>query len=168
MLDFFIGIRLPQELEEICERYRRLFKAPRTVAHITLIPPFSWEKDREELKSVLQKAAHSTAPFQISGSGLGSFDSSVLFINVTLTKELSELQRDLAAGLAAEGISKDKRPYHPHITLATRLNRGQFELYQKQLQDFKPDYAFCCREITLFQFTDKRSWQDCAKIHLHA
>jgi 2'-5' RNA ligase len=56
MYDFFIGIRLPKELEEVCENYRRTFKAPRTVAHITVIPPFAWEEGAETLQELLKEA----------------------------------------------------------------------------------------------------------------
>jgi len=63
MYDFFIGIRLPKELEEVCENYRRTFKAPRTVAHITVIPPFAWEQSAEELHQLLQSAVRTSLPF---------------------------------------------------------------------------------------------------------
>ncbi|NMB00615.1 MAG: RNA 2',3'-cyclic phosphodiesterase [Firmicutes bacterium] len=166
MHDFFIGIRLPQELEETCERYRRMFKAPRTVAHITLIAPFTWEKSKKDLETVLKMAVRSNGPFHITGSDLGSFGTKVLFINVDLNRELSSLQEALARSLRTEGVLVDDRPYHPHITLATRITSQQFARYKSALEDFKPNYAFRCEEITLFQMTKERRWLDCAKIHL--
>lgn len=166
MAKFFIGVRLPKELEQTCEHYRRRFKAPRTIAHITLIAPFTWEKSREELVEQLRAATRPLAPFQIAGKGIGSFGTRVIFINVNLSAELNVLQENLTRTLKNEDISHDKRPYKPHITLATRLNGQQFALYREELAGFEPEYFFTCKEITLFQLTPESRWQDCAKIPL--
>jgi 2'-5' RNA ligase len=165
--DFFIGIRLPKELEEVCEGYRRAFRAPRTVAHITVIAPFAWEEGAETLQELLKEALQPLAPFRISGSGLGSFGTRVLFVNVDLTSELEQLHRALARQLRQAGVKVDRRPYHPHITLATRLTPGQFARYQRELEGFAPDYSFRCDAISLFEFTVDGRWREQTKIGLN-
>ena len=158
MYDFFIGILLPKKLEETCEHYRRAFRAPRTPAHITVIAPFAWEQSTEELHELLRRAVEPISPFQVRGTGLGSFGTRVLFVNVTLSDELRELHRALADSLRQAGVQVERRPYHPHITLATRLSPPQFARYKKELEGFSPSYAFPCEAISLFEFTAERRW----------
>lgn len=166
MPEFFLGIRLPRELEETVERYRRAFKAPRTVAHLTVIAPFTWEKNAEELEELLGETLKGVAPLEIRGSGLGSFGSRVLFVNVELTPELQELQRTLTYSLQEQGIAVDKRPYRPHITLAPRLRPQQFAEYREQLADFEPRYSFRCEKLSLFQFRPAWRWEERIQIPL--
>lgn len=159
-MDFFLGIRLPKEPEEKCEGYRRAFKAPKTVTHITLVPPFTWERDPEELQALLEKSLASVRPFQLSGGGIGSFGTRVLFVNVNLTPELAALQQAVSAVLQQAGIAIDTRPYNPHITLATRIDAKKFTDYKAELGDFNPKYSFLCSHLSLFRFTPERRWQE--------
>lgn len=153
-MKFFIGIRLPTELEATCEQYRRAFKAPKTVSHITVVPPFSWGRSVQDLIEVLETNLEHVQPFEVFGSGIGSFDTRVLFVNVKLTPELNALQQTLVKELRRQDISVDGRTYHPHITLATRLSPQQFSRYTRKLGDFNPEYAFTCSNLCLFHFSD--------------
>lgn len=164
MTKYFLGIRLPQQLEEECELWRRRFGAPRTVAHITLIPPFTWESTN--LLKLLKRGIGSTQPFLIRGRGLDSFGKRVLFVKVELTQDFGAFQHRLAQGLRRAGIPQEKRPYRPHITLATRLAPSQFDRFSLDVADFKPNYAFQCRGISLFKFTQRDGWQEAAKLPL--
>lgn len=166
MYDYFIGIRLPKKLEEACEHYRRAFRAPRTIAHITVVAPFNWDQSVAELHELLKEAVQPLAPFLIRGSGLGSFGTRVLFVNVTLSEELLQLHKNLTAGLQGAGVKVDRRPYHPHITLATRLSPVRFYRYKQELEGFSPSYAFPCTAISLFEFTADRRWEEQAQIAL--
>ena len=93
---YFLGIRLPQELEEECEAWRRKFRAPRTVAHITLIPPFGWESEETDLLKLLKETVQGIKPFLVQGCGLGSFGRRVLFVNVELNEDFKTAQDQLA------------------------------------------------------------------------
>lgn len=165
-MKFFLGIRLPKELEDTCERYRRAFKAPKTISHITVVAPFAWERTLEDLLETLKMNLADTQPFAVKGAGIGSFGTRVLFVNVTLTPELAALQKALVAGLNKEGISVDRHSYNPHITLATRLSTRQFSLYTAKIRDFSPDYVFTCASLSLFEFTDVGRWNECQRIPL--
>lgn len=160
MSEYFVGIRLPQGLEEACEKYRRAFRAPRTVAHITVIAPFSWEKSPGELRAIIDQAVRPLSPFTIAGKGLGSFGTRVLFVNVELSNPLRELHTALTHSLAQAGVEVERRPYHPHITLATRLRPHQFARYKQELGGFSPEYAFTCEAVSLFTFTNDRRWEE--------
>ena len=145
MQEFFIGIRLPEKLEETCEAYRRAFKAPRTVAHITVIAPFSWERSANELHELLKEAVKPIAPFHIRGTGLGSFGTRVLFVKVTPSDELLGLHTALSTNLREAGVKVDRRPYHPHITLATRLSQGSLPAARRSWKGLLPPMPFHVR-----------------------
>jgi len=163
---YFLGIRLPQELEKECEAWRRKFRAPRTVAHITLIPPFGWESEETDLLKLLKETVQGIKPFLVQGSGLGSFGRRVLFVNVELNEDFKTAQDQLAKALERAGIPRERRPYRPHITLATRLTPQQFDRYQKETAGFSPEYAFECNSISLFCFSPEGRWVETAKLAL--
>ncbi|HHY10663.1 MAG TPA: 2'-5' RNA ligase family protein [Firmicutes bacterium] len=166
MASFFLGIGLPRELAAECEAWRRLFQAPRTKAHITLIPPFMWEEKKGDLKAILEESTGALKPFTITGAGLGSFGRRVIFINVQPTTQLARLRSKLAESLKAHGIPKEGRRYKPHITLASRLNRAEFDRFQKELENYRPAYSFECSEITVFEFSAAGSWEEKCRIPL--
>ncbi|NMB19675.1 MAG: hypothetical protein GX979_02295 [Firmicutes bacterium] len=161
---YFLGIRLPKELEETCERYRRAFKAPKTVAHLTVVPPFEWEQPAGELFKLLAEALEETKPFAVTGAGVGSFGNRVLFINVNLTPELEAMQKALTLCLKTAGVSVDNRPYHPHVTLATRLTAEEFSRYSRELADFHPEIDFVCSSLSIFEFTKERRWKEAHRL----
>lgn len=166
MPSYFVGIRLPEQLEDECESWRRAFKAPLTVAHITLIPPFMWNKDQGDLETLIRENIRAVEPFTVQGKGLGNFGKRVLFVNVELNSHLRQLQDGLAKFFADQGIPRESRRYRPHITLASRLNRAKFNRFQKQLVDYKPDYSFKCTEISVFEFSADKSWEETSKMPL--
>lgn len=163
---YFLGIRLPHRLEEECEFWRRKFRAPRTVAHITLIPPFDWQSTTEDLLKLLERETEPIRPFLVRGQGLNSFGTRVLFVNVELGADFKAAQRRLAQRLSKAGIPAERRPYRPHITLATRLAPAQFDRFWVEVADFTPDYGFECNSISLFWFNQSRQWQEIAKLPL--
>lgn len=165
-VDFFLGIRLPRDFEETCERYRRAFKAPKTVTHITLVPPFSWDEPKEKLKELLDSTLGKTPSFRVAGSGLGSFGTRVLFVNVDLTPELLALHEGATEALRQAGVVVDTRPYNPHITLATRLDAKTFAKYKAELGDFSPEYSFTCSHLSLFHFTPEKRWHEWYRVVL--
>lgn len=163
---YFFGITLPETLEAECEKWRRKFKAPKTVAHLTVIPPFLWEAGLQDLIELGETALSSTKPFPVKGEGLGAFGTRVIFVNVIPSPELVTMEGALARALELKGIRPEPRPYHPHITLATRLDPERFHHYREELEEFTPHYSFTCSEVSVFQFSDSRSWQKVAKIAL--
>ena len=157
MQNYFLGIALPKTLEAEIEKWRRKFRAPQTAPHITLIPPFTWAHDYERLLQIVKDVEKRHGPFLIRGEGLGNFGRRVLFVNVELSPELRSFQRDLAEILAEHGIPRETRPYHPHITLATRLRSNDFNKYQRQLEGYSPSYEFIFRETAVFKLFSEGS-----------
>jgi len=151
MDQFFAGIVPPSEIAGEVERWRRKFRAPRTPAHLTLLAPFAWDQDHKQLLDALRQACAQFRSFTIDCRGLGHFGKAVIFVDVVPNPELMALQAGLARCLEKLGIEPEKRPYHPHITLATRLGRREFDLYQQELIEYNPQYSFACEEVALFK-----------------
>jgi 2'-5' RNA ligase len=164
MIECFFGITLPDDFTEEVETIRRRFAAPRTAPHITLIPPFRWNRPETELERLVTSSIQGCLPFAVRTKGLGRFGQAVIFIDVVLSSELTELYERLKEGLRQEGIGDlaKGRPYHPHITLATRLSPGEFNRYMEELADYSPIREFLCHEVALFRMHTEgrfRRWQ---------
>lgn len=164
MTEYFLGITLPDDFTKEVEIIRRHFAAPRTAPHITLVPPFRWTGSEGELERILTERIRGCLPFTVTTKGLGRFGQAVIFIDVVLSCELKQLYERLREGLEQEGVGDlaKGRPYHPHITLATRLSPGEFKRYMEELADYSPTREFICQEVALFKMqTEGRSrrWQ---------
>lgn len=135
-------------------------RLPRQLPTLPLYRPLSAKIPPENLLRLLASGLKESAPFQVTGSGIGSFGQRVLFINVNLTPELEGMQRALSLCLKSKGVAIDTRPYHPHITLATRLSSQEFNRYRRELDGFHPEVAFSCSHLSIFEFTEERRWQE--------
>lgn len=92
--------------------------ALRSPPHITLIPPF--RTDRTDF-AALQTAADRQVPFVVSLRDFARFGRRVIFVNVLPSECLSGCQQQLAEfGHQTYGIEPDRRPFHPHMTVAFR------------------------------------------------
>lgn len=171
MADVFLGITLTKDFTEEVEHLRRRFAAPRTAPHITLIPPFTWPGSDEELEKVIRDSIHDHSSFSVTAKGLGRFGRGVIYIDVTKSPELMELYGKLKDRLQEQGVKQlaKGRPYHPHITLATRLSPGEFHKYMEELSDYSPVREFTCQEVALFRMEARersRRWRVVRQIPL--
>jgi len=81
------------------------------------------ERKVEGIGEVLKKAACETHPFLIRIRGLGVFPHPrkprVLWCGITKGEQQTQrLQKRIDRSLAPLGFEKEKRPFHPHLTLA--------------------------------------------------
>lgn len=110
--------------------------------HLTL--RFLGEVSASEEKRIEAALERVESPaFLLNLSGLGLFplrgDPEVLWVGVEDNPQLLRLRHRIEAALAAEGLSRDKRKFHPHVTLA-RLQEGPIDRlaqYLKQHALFK-------------------------------
>jgi 2'-5' RNA ligase len=100
---------------------RAAMKSP---AHITVVPPFWWPL--EGLYSLSDHAAafrFSPQNIRIRLEGFSHFGKRVLFVRVEAAPELQGLQEAFSGHmrmLAGGAMKPDNRPFHPHVTIATR------------------------------------------------
>ena len=105
-------------------------------AHITLIPPFWFEGDKEDmLKAMLEEIALHIKAFKLETNDFSAFKPRTIFIALKKSDELSQLKQvtdQVISRYPDTGCEPEKRPFHPHITIATR------DLYKKDFYEALP------------------------------
>ncbi len=128
---YFIAVVLPEHLNERIIKLKTMMldkfdckvglKSP---AHITLVPPFWLEEGFEqELLQDTRIAVKDITPFSISTNNFSAFKPRTIFIDVAPNINLNNLKKTTDQYFGAKETYKvkiDKRPFHPHITIATR------------------------------------------------
>ena len=137
---YFIAIVAPEEINDQVIKWKNYFKdhfectvALRSPAHITLIPPFWMKEDLEnDLVNSIRNFSIAKNKFEIKLKDFEAFKPKVIFVDVVKNEILDRLHQSFEDFILKENkfaIKKDDRPFHPHVTLATR------DLYKKAFQD---------------------------------
>ncbi|EZH68118.1 hypothetical protein DH09_01680 [Bacillaceae bacterium JMAK1] len=143
---YFFGIHVEEEIRASISENRELQKAvlpfkkqthPRDY-HITL--KFFGELSDELRKELIQQAndlASKIKPFTIDVQGVATFGLAssprVLYVETELNQSLKQLQAAIEDKASRLGITKETRPYIPHITVARRFNGQAFTLPETQI-----------------------------------
>ncbi len=127
---YFIAIVLPGELNKKvlkCKNYMHEkygckvgLKSP---AHITFIPPFWMEQEKEQqLIADIDAISSSAQPFTVATNNFSAFKPKTIFVDVVVNEELRSLKAaiDKFFSQVDYKIKIETRPFHPHITIATR------------------------------------------------
>ncbi len=135
---YFIAIVLPEALNRKVQHYKTMMKekygctvALKSPAHITLLPPCWMDPTFEEsLKNDLDLLASGMSPFEICTADFSSFSPRTLFIATTPSGPLNRLKQKTGEFFSSRQhykLKTDDRPFHPHITIATRdLHKKDF------------------------------------------
>ncbi len=137
---YFIALVAPKEINEDVLKWKQLMKeqfgcavALRSPAHITLIPPFWMEEILEnKLQNEISYFSQNQIPFEIGLKNFAAFKPKVIYIDVVPNKILNILQQNFLQFLLKTKlfpVKTDERPYHPHVTIATR------DLHKKAFHD---------------------------------
>jgi 2'-5' RNA ligase len=137
---YFIAAVAPKEINEQVLKWKQLMKerfgclvALRSPAHITFVPPFWMDEKLENAldRSIGDFSAQQT-PFLISLENFSAFKPRVIYVDVAEVQPLKALHARLSKFLITLNsfpIEKEDRPFHPHITIATR------DLHKKSFQE---------------------------------
>ncbi|MGZ3837311.1 MAG: 2'-5' RNA ligase family protein [Flavisolibacter sp.] len=165
---YFVAILLPRELDEKILAYKkRLWESfgcqvgLRSPAHITIIPPFRIEEEKEDvLTGALEAISQLLAPFPVMTRNFSSFPPRTIFIDVEKTEALEGVKYLADAYVSQHPewpIPLDPRPFHPHITLATRdLSRKDFHLAWKWFENAVFREAWLARGLSLLKHREKK------------
>lgn len=128
----FIGVPVPDDLAEFLGHCRSWMGRKygcksgfRTPFHVTLVPPFSLT-DGESIRALalsLEAYASRADSFMSRASGFGSFGERTVFARVIPDQRWVALRDGLYTALtrAIPGVlTKDARPFTPHLTVANR------------------------------------------------
>lgn len=130
--------------------------ALKSPAHITLIPPFNMpDEDSATLTSWLDQFATQQQPFPIELHNFNSFAPRVLFVAVQPSTQLQALQQQLKSELLQAdqfNISKEDRPFHPHVTIANRdLKEEDFSAAWQHFEQLNYEAVFTANSIALLK-----------------
>ncbi len=127
---YFIAIVLPQNLDEKILQYKKWMAEKygckvglKSPAHITIAPPFWMNEELERtLVGDIEKISNETFSFDIITNSFSSFSPRTLFIAVEASEKLNGLKKlsDTFFRNTNYGMKIENRPFHPHITIATR------------------------------------------------
>jgi RNA 2',3'-cyclic 3'-phosphodiesterase len=177
----FIALNIPEEIREQLSRYmdrvRPLAPDARWARveslHVTL--KFIGEvKDAkvQEIKDAL--AQIKGEPFQVEFKDVGFFPAGksarVFWAGVSAGEALSELASTVEGAVEKVGIPREKRPYHPHLTLARAPEgaRHCFRLLQERLSaEEAPHFGtMTAQEFFLYQSQIMRGGARYTKLQL--
>lgn len=133
---YYMAIVLPPSINEQVLQWKHWFRDQfgctvglKSPAHITLVPPHWMPLSAEvALVATVAQFAQSQSPFALSTQGFSGFKPRTIFVDVQHSNALHQLKQNLDTALIANpalNIKKENRPFHPHITLATRDLRPQ-------------------------------------------
>lgn len=159
---YFVALICPPPLSEKILRYKKWMKehfgcvvALRSPAHITLIPPFWMESDREnELLQILQSFHSNIGKIEIHIRGFSHFGKQVLFAAVEANPALQAIKSEVEDHFLKSflPINEDERPFHPHITIANRdMRPSDFEKAWEHFSKMEPDDSFFTDKISLLK-----------------
>ena len=140
MTMYFIALVLPDELNKKVLGWKNYMlqhygckvglKSP---SHITLVPPFLLDEEQESnLLEDVNVIAAEWKTFTIKTKNFSAFKPRTIFIDVEKNKELEGLKIKTDQFFMQNDLYKikiDTRPFHPHITIATR------DLFKKSFQE---------------------------------
>lgn len=166
---YFIAIVAPEEINEKALKWKNFMKehfgcqvALKSPAHITLVPPFWMQPALEkELIDAINEFGREMESFSIRLRDFSAFTPRVIFIDVVENDHLSRLQDHFINFLIEKNnfpVSKDTRPFHPHVTIATRdLYKKAFyeawEIFSKK----KYEVSWSVKGISLLRH-NKKNW----------
>lgn len=137
---YFMAIVLPEELNKVVLSYKQYMldkynckvglKSP---AHITIIPPYWMNREKEnDLLSQLDECCQQENSFPITTKNFSAFKPRTIFIDVEVDENLKRFKKlvdNFFLGHKEYGAKVETRPFHPHITIATR------DLYKKSFTE---------------------------------
>jgi 2'-5' RNA ligase len=135
---YFLAIVLPQALNEKVLPYKEMMRERygcmvglKSPAHITLVPPFWMEPEKETL--FISDADQLSATFHAFEAGTNDFSAfrpRTIFIALQPNAKLDGVKKktdEFFREKEAYTFKLDTRPFHPHITIATRdLHKKDF------------------------------------------
>jgi 2'-5' RNA ligase len=164
---YFIALVAPKEINEAVLKWKQFMKerfdcsvALRSPAHVTLVPPF-WMKEEIEikLKDSIENFSQQQSWFELNLVNFSAFKPRVIYVDVQLSEALNKLHFELYDSLVAVNlfpIEKEERPFHPHVTIATRdLSKRSFREAWEIFKDKEYKATWIANSISLLRHNQK-------------
>lgn len=107
------------------------FRALRSPAHLTLVPPVRIAPDAvDRLDLLIREINKSHDPFMIICNGFSTFPKRVVFVDINQNQSLQSYENDIRRALISHApcVARNEHGFRPHITVAFRdLSPSAFE-----------------------------------------
>ncbi|TCZ67922.1 2'-5' RNA ligase family protein [Flaviaesturariibacter aridisoli] len=167
---YYMALVLPEALNQEIVLFKEWMRdrfgcrvGLRSPAHITILPPY-WMPPALEagLRSDLESFAGTLAPFPVRTNGFSSFKNRTLFIDVLVDEPLRQLKEACDASFTNRppyGLIREQRPFHPHITIATRdIPAGAFNEAWAHFRNKRFDEGWTAAALSLLRHNG-RVWE---------
>ncbi|MFP3421057.1 RNA 2',3'-cyclic phosphodiesterase [Bacillus sp. SIMBA_154] len=164
---YFIGIHIPEQLAhqiktDIDQRSGLSFQkwtAPSDY-HVTLVFLGAIPKERlEKIIQLLENLSNEASSFPLELNELGQFGTKerprVFFAKPSESRPLMHLREKVKESVLSAGHPVEKRPFHPHMTIARKWNADQPYAEQSPLR--KEPYVMEVSIIALFEIRPKET-----------
>ncbi len=158
---------LKDEIQELKLEVKNKFNSSHSLnapPHITLLSPFRLEDQNEDkLSSLIEDFTRSVHPFEIRLNNFSTFPPRVIFIDVEKSPSLMNMQNQLEELARSNAdlfnYNYDKRPYHPHLTLAFKdLTKKNFYKAWEEFEHRDFEASFTAHSLHLLKHDGDR-WQ---------
>ena len=137
---YFIALVAPEEINEKLLEWKHFMKdrfgctvALKSPAHITLVAPFWMQPGLEhDLQNSIHAFSTEQKSFEVLLHNFSAFTPRVIYVDVIKNTAIDSLQNSFTDYLLLQNkfpIIKETRPFHPHVTIATR------DLYKKAFNE---------------------------------
>lgn len=161
MRKYLCAIPLPAdvaaEVSDIQQSYKSAGWKILIEPHITVLAPCVALADTQTAEKLLAGIAKRFKPFDVEVGGIGRFpnSSNAIYASVAKSDMLDEL-RDALLGAAPMFCALNvaaaaAQEFHPHVTLANKLNEALAIQIQGQLHDSRISFAFPCTGFALYK-----------------
>lgn len=162
MCEYLLILSPNQEVKDETMRIKRIYKekyncwnADRSYPHFTLAYSFLNENEQEEFVGYLDEVALLTNPFLVELHKFERFASSTIYMDVVNKEPITQIAVLVKekAGQLMKTYQKTKPEFiqNPHLTIATRMRKDQFELAWSEWQSVAIQHHFEAIDMTLLK-----------------
>jgi 2'-5' RNA ligase len=164
---YFIAHVAPKEINEDVLKWKQLMQerfdcsvALRSPAHITLIPPFWMDEVLEnKVQNTISNFSQQQTPFELNLKDFAAFKPKVIYVGVLPNQSLQTLHFRLQEFLTQGNlfpIKPEDRPFHPHVTIATRdLHKKSFYGAWEIFKEKEYEASWLVNSISLLRHNQK-------------
>lgn len=165
---YYVTLLCPLDIDEQVHEHKNYMRrtfgcdvASKSPSHVTLIAPFFMSGGKsKELEERLEAFESTVNEVSLNLNGYGHFENRVIFVDVEPSTALETLQEQLEVYLKNNGfpfIKEAKKPFHPHVTIATRdLKPEDFEAAWPTFEGKEFQASFTTNTMHLMKLSEDR------------
>ena len=167
--EFLIVLTPPTEVTKEVSEFKNLlknrfgrFESMYSKAHFTLANLLCNEDQEKKLIPIFENLKKTLKPFDVQLNNIESFKySGTIYINPLNKESIYSLSKTIYKELLLNGFSKKNLiiPKTPHLTIARKLNKIQFDLALQEFKKIAYKKAFIAKEITILKRNKEKKYE---------